>query len=1330
MTGEPLDDEAPQRELTEALAEWLAEAPVAGAILALIHEDIPLGRVLASVVLERPPYDPSTSAVWWVAPPRVDQRALRRGVEQTLRTGGAAEATLLDRLVLRAPADAGLGALIELLEQIPPGASVILGSSELYHVLEGDFVHARNAAPGPLGVPMGLHQEADLWMPSACALAEALRPRVSSSRWQVFILVGKRPPAEAKRLDALERFVDGVFTLRNNSPGAEIDELPSHLPGWRKVLADEGIDALRAVLAASIPDTLVRAQIEAQCLYLSGRWEEAYRTLEPKFDALREGPPAMLLTLLFVSLYSGHIDEAHDLIKKIAAADLVDEGTLRNTHKVTLQAEDALGGAAILARMRADYPRSLYLLRAELLERFDAKDFATVVALGRRLSDDPELPTYRHFIERATYRHANGSMTIDALLHRIRTHSPEHLEVVLAEAVEEALADRRFEEALGFLAQVRPLSTHAGRCAMAGCDLLKALALDPSTDPAKLAAALGSVVRILSERAHDVDIFAALVSVLSMESMGSAGTAMLVAQVLHVFELSPTEPLRVHESRGVAKVSDEDFMAFLGKQYVDNGPKTIVIRPEMLHLDLSQDDLWEYARVGLRVLCFVCWRIVGEESLFMPTLVAKAVLDLWHTASARGAETSGTLPIEVWAMLGQGCATAGLYQRARDFAGMLLTYAGSHAPMDVKRCGWIAHADLQLRAGHVDAALVGVLCARAQPLRRIPLGDRYNELDLHIRLLRTVGLYELALANIAPMRATLEELGNPRRLVRKIDDLETGLRLMQLPDELAGEDAFEIRKIVLELVAAACRSLEYAIETNEEILIPTNLLGNLLHRSRRWDIPVPPEANALFERGLAELPDEQRPELRAAESRAADATLLLQVARAALVSRGTSDLGARLDRVQITAHDLLDGAPKSEDALLAIELLCDPSVEGAGSREPEDRRRASLHERLQRGYHFLLHGPDALPGAVLAMPGVVAHGYAIEASAPIYNTVMEPQRLSEFATSLSADDWEIVAMAIHRGRIVHVSARAGRLVGPQVERPRVGALQQWRAALLRLFFCSDHADDSGLLDTEGAMGELQIIAPPVDGKGVLFVLAPPLVMVPGNLILRNCRLSGVLGPVATLPSLSWLLERRRRPSRWRGRRAWILPPDAGDAGEETPLALLADKLPECLPGFVTELTFPRKEVRCEVALLAAHGDIDGSGLCFRAVEDEGSCRFSIADVATAMGGCEVVILFICSAGRSDPAPFSGRSVGLPTALLAAGCRTVIASPWALDAFVALAWIPLFLDEWRDRVGVARAVHRANMLLAERFAHPRDFLAMHVFGDPDLRPDFSGEGLKP
>ncbi len=1310
------------------LAAFLDErTPALGAIHALIHDEMPVLPEIAALLLRRAQLGDPFEAVWVVVPPRSNEGELRDRVAAA-GTANEPAAEMLARLVTRAPADSSLEALLDLLEDVPAQTAVIVEHAELYHVLEGDGLPARENAPGPLGVAMGLQFEADVWVPSVCALVDALRTRPWAQRVHVLALVGKRPPTSAEHLEALDRSIDNylMFTITGRPDEAT---LAPQIAVWRQVLQEQGIDELREQIAKYSTDRLFRAQVLARCLILSGGWEEAYRELEPVLDELRAGPPALLHQLSYVALYSGRLDLARSLLLQLGAAVRVDENTLRNAHKVALQANDEVAQAALLARMRLDYSRSLYLLRAELIERYLAKDFPAVVELGARLTGDPDLPLYRHAIERATYRCAHGTMRPEALIERIHADAPDRLEDVLAELAEDAIAERRFADALVLLRSSRPDAPHVRACALAGCALLRALALDPSTGTAQSAATLDFVLRYISDHAEDIDVRAELTRTLSVDHMGAAGLKMLLdrldAEAIHP-SLPPTPRPRDNQFPATTNETFHAFLAFLTRHYIEGGPKMINVRPELLRIHLSDDELRSLLAATVPVMSFAAGSIADEHTVLMPQIVAKAILDLGHTAAARGIVIPETLPIEIWAAIGQGMANAGMFQRARDFADLLLTYAGSHASGEAKRCGWIAHADVQLRAGRVEAAILGLLCARAQPIPTLHPSERYNELDLVIRLLRTLHLYEPALARIPALRATVADVAARDGLTRKIDDLETGLRWMRLNQECDGDHLSPAQSAELRaLIAAACRSTEFALESNAEILVPASLLAQLLRTCEPLDVDVL-AARELFERALADLPAAQRDRLRSLASATVDVAALLRLARAASQTRDAADLGAHLDSVRHEAARLLAHPGVPENALLAIELLADPSLESGRptDRSPDARRRHTIQQQLQRGYHFLSHGPGAAAGTSLAMPESVIQGANVDARYPIGNTIADPDRLRRFACELGAGDREVVALALLDGRLLHVDVREGRLDGPRTEDlPRLSGrpLQRWRAALLQALAGADDTEPAGVADTEAAMHGLGITAPPVGDRTVVFLLTHHLAGVPANLLLRNGELSGILGPVVVVPSLSWLLERRGHPPCATGRRAWILPPGPDEDGNRGPLHLLADNLPEHLPGFITTIAFPALDQPLEFALLAAHGGIDDSGLYFGAVADEGVQAFSIPRVAQALAGCELVVLFVCNGGRHDTAPFSARSVGLPSALLAAGCRTVIASPWPLDALVALRWVSLFLNAWTTETDVAVAAYQANLQLMTHYYHPRDFLAMHVFGEPGLRP---------
>lgn len=1308
----------PRLELEGVIAAFLGDRPpTPGSIHASLHDELPILPELVAQLLGHAAGERPFTAVWVIVLPRSDEKAIRRRVALAVGEGASDDLTLA-RLVTRAPVDASLAALLEVLAQVPEHAAVIVEGAELYHVLEGDGARARSRAPTPLGVDMSIVFEADEWVPSVCAMAGALRSCAWAPRVHVHLLVGKRPPSTEDHLSDLERALEHFLLVTIDGRPDEA-ALEPRFAEWCQVLRQCGLDQLRAQVAAYSADPLLRAQVVARCLYLGGRWEEAYRELEPVLNELRDGPPALLNLLAQVSLYAGRFDQTRHFLLAIGACEHVDETTLRNAHKVALQALDEVAKAAVLARMRLDYPRSLYLLRAELIERYLSKDYAAVVDLGARLAGDPELPGYRHCIEWAAYK--RGVIDSETLLDLLSVHDPDRLEYFLAELAEEAIAGRRLADALALLRRARPSAPHTNACTLAGCALVQAAGLAPAADIGS--DALDLVLRYVSDHAEDIDVFAELTRTLSADQVGSAGWAMLLERLQAAAERPPLPTSA--EPDNLPAVDDAAIAAFLGflhRHYLESGPQALHLRPERIRVDLPVDELLRLMVAGCRVLLFASSQIAGESTLPAAQFTTKAVLDLWCTAAEKGATVPETLPIESLHVLAQGIANAGMLQRARDFAGLMLTYAGSHASTVVKRCGWIGYADIQLRAGRVDAAVIAVLCAQQQPLPELASHECYNELELIIRLLRTLHLYEPALARIPTLRAIVTKAAGAPAMFRKIDDLETGLRLTLLMDEcgpepLTPEQLAELRT----LLDTVCRSTEFALAINEEILIPTNLLAQILRECAAYDVDVP-AARELFARALAALPPPVAERMRSLASATVDVRALLEFAQVASRARDVADLGAHLEHVRGEAGRLLGRPGTAENALLAIELLADPALAGAAPEElPEVRRQQALQRQLQRGYHFLTHGPRAAPG-VMSVPEFVMRGDEVDTRFPTANTLAEPERLRRFACELASGDCEVIALAMGGGRLIHVDARNGRLEDPIIESsPELDgiAVRTWRTNLLQAFAGADGDDPAAITDTETAMRGLGVTAPPAGERTVLYLLTHPLTAVPANLLLRNGGLSGSQSPVAVVPSLSWLLERRVHPTRATGREAWILP--AGDDESLGALKLLADNLPPRLPGFGVSLGFPAPEHPLEVAVLAAHGSVEHDGLYFRAVVDEGVQSFSIARVAKALAGCELVILFVCSGGRHDTAPFSSRGVSLPSALLATGCRTVIASPWPLDALVALRWVSVFREVWDVNTDVAVAVHRANMSLMRNHLHPRDFLAMHVFGEPALRP---------
>jgi hypothetical protein len=140
-----------------------------------------------------------------------------------------------------------------------------------------------------------------------------------------------------------------------------------------------------------------------------------------------------------------------------------------------------------------------------------------------------------------------------------------------------------------------------------------------------------------------------------------------------------------------------------------------------------------------------------------------------------------------------------------------------------------------------------------------------------------------------------------------------------------------------------------------------------------------------------------------------------------------------------------------------------------------------------------------------------------------------------------------------------------------------------------------------------------------------------------------------------------------------------------------------------------------------MAVVAAHGGVHPEGRYFQAVSDEGILSVTSRDMANALRNIDIVILFVCSGGRTDKHPGAHTTLGLAKDILDRGCASVIASPWPLDARVPYHWLPVFLEHWSQGDTLIEANFCANKTVDRNFSQdPARGMAMTIFGNPLLR----------
>ena len=247
----------------------------------------------------------------------------------------------------------------------------------------------------------------------------------------------------------------------------------------------------------------------------------------------------------------------------------------------------------------------------------------------------------------------------------------------------------------------------------------------------------------------------------------------------------------------------------------------------------------------------------------------------------------------------------------------------------------------------------------------------------------------------------------------------------------------------------------------------------------------------------------------------------------------------------------------------------------------------------------------------------------------------------------------------------------------------------------------------------------------LQNKITVVIPSEELIDLPANLITINGEICGLVRPMAMTPSISWLKMAHDTPDNQQGDRiAWILP---GGQSDST-LSVLYENLRPILNTnkfSVYNKHLPLHSLKesnsTDICIVGGHGGLGFGDSSFGKIVGEDGSHFSMQQLADIIGGARVIIMLICSAGRNDIDKFSKRTVGLPFMLLSQGTKTVIASPWPIDAVRASHWCEYFFHYWKESTTIAEAVFKANNEMAKKYSYSMDALAMHVYGDPLVVP---------
>jgi hypothetical protein len=780
---------------------------------------------------------------------------------------------------------------------------------------------------------------------------------------------------------------------------------------------------------------------------------------------------------------------------------------------------------------------------------------------------------------------------------------------------------------------------------------------------------LQSVFRYLARHPEDSSIRTGISRLLSVESCGDIGVPIaafimldLTSEGVRLANLrnDTTEGERQGDrADGLAPTEDAikavvaQCLKWLSDQGAGEHGVTILPKELAAHPDHT-------IRLVTRLILMSAPKGEDVDIDFLETLVLLVCAMAPHATAERNTD------LRVLRLLAGQCATVGQYQRARNLTEQALLIGQGDAGR--ARLAWHAFADTYHRCRNLTEALVGLVSAMATDAP-VEKPDLWNEIHAAIRILRDLGLFDLANEFLPILKQLTADLGHDADNDARIVALDLSLRLMKVEN-----DSPEIGAIVEELSS----SFKSAVHDRSFLFPLVVLMGQAIQRADAGNVEVSEQAREQLRIGLG------------------------------LVGEQAAHLVQTLSTAAPSASDVAEMFNRVQKGLYASDAPGDFAFVGVAARRLLDDPAGNIASEESKAF-----GVELLADHAITLPETPPE---LECGWPV--------RYSQFLNKAGLD---VAFIGVDRsGELVvtYVSNGETRCIEqPTHPQPFKLRLLAWLQKYPWSYGYIDSAEGSNEFYT--TMEALDVRLP---SSNALLVIAEPLLQqMTYNLSIAEpseaggfSQFHGVASAIGMAPSLTWFsMIRNQARSGQTAYKAWISAEDGPELGG--PLDLALDRLRSTFDDFEftvdTSRKLPHGMFDAGLAVVTAHGGLTAGGRYIHSIRDEDSLFESPSALASTLAGIEVVILFVCSGGRIDKHPLDNTVVGLPKLLLDKGCRVVIASPWPLDVKVTYRWLEPFLREWEAGTTVLQATKKANEAVAQALGDaPQYSLAMTVYGD--------------
>jgi hypothetical protein len=1118
----------------------------------------------------------------------------------------------------------------------------------------------------------------DRWAPHVTSLCRQLVSAVKRMDSYALVHVGEIPARKPTNMQQLLS-VDDCSVLELTYQGDMKEVLAVRSEAWLSMAVQGRLEEVEAELGNLDLSEGTKLHMLAQLVTRTGRQDDALdvlRRLQPHLPAL---PVEVAIQAAQFAAQAGDKDLTHELLPE-GPDGICDHMWLEEGLEVATQLEDNDRIAKFDARLEALVPGSKRLQ--------ENRDRRLLMKCQEANSGDK----HRFTTEGFTVQHLELQKRLsefqadyEAAIEAAQAWGQEWRELAVVCCAMHARSVGRFREAAEAASAITTCELYGRQATQVLLSSIRSMMLRelvPNDERDFYRGVFQSAFQFLACHPADDGIRSNLISLLSVESCGDQGVPLIALTMLDLaergVELSPPETVPAETKADLlnekVKISIANAIRWMGER--GGGEPGVTIIPREL-IVTSPDDVVN----ALGQLAQQASGQMGEDAdlAFMEKLVFIACAVCPYAMRERDED------IRLMRFLASQFATAGQFQRARDFAEQILLM-GQTSPLR-QRLAWAALADIYHRCRNHVVALLGMACALATDVA-VPKADLWQEVYAIHRILRDLGLFDLSREFLPAMRRLIKDLGYDPVTDSRIVAADLGLELMK-----ASGDSLDGLQELLAKIAAASES---ALGNRNRLIPLAVLLGQAAAKVEVAGGLVPPATQVIL------------------------ATALEQVG--IKVANTIKTISAE----KPTANDILAMFNEVQRAAFATDVARDYAYIGLAARrllEPGTEHAAVASE------------------AVFAVELLADQAVKLPSDSP----VMTVDWATQYAFELNDAGCDILFMALDdKGElsVTHVADRKVRAVDqPRHDQTFRRRFDAWLVEFPKQYGTVDRRDGNNIFYL--TMKRLDVRLP--RAERLIIVAEPVLQQLTANLVVMHPDdggweyLAGTQSSIGAVPSLTWLAAARAtRHSGKTGYKAWISAqldsefeisqePGGSDGVEaqETDRAQTLDVTLRRLSasfetfGFVVDTgrRLPRNMKDAALAVVTAHGGLSSDGRYLRSIRDDDELVEAPSALASALKGIELVILFVCSGGRIDKNPWDNSTTSLPKQLLNGGSRAVIASPWPLNVLVTYNWLDPFLIAWEAGATVLDATRRANDAVAEHFGDvPQYSLAMRVYGD--------------